>query len=135
MTTDTKPKVLIIEGRRSSQTSISFAIGRQCACYEAETFEKGIEILKTEDIVVVLLDIKLPDVNGVDALRIIKDSKPNIEVVYLTGYASLDMAKQCIGEGAYGYLIKPFDLPDLRSVVNKAAEKAMSAQKSQTGEK
>lgn len=64
---------------------------------------------------------------GIEALRIIKEKDPTAEVIMLTGYASLDTAKQSITHGAYGYLTKPFDLADLRSTVDKACEKRMQA--------
>jgi two-component system sensor histidine kinase HydH len=122
-----KPKVLIIDDRHSSRESVSFALVRRYDCLLAESAQKGLQFLDEDDISVIILDIRMPGLNGIEALRIIKEKAPTVEVIMLTGYASLDTAKQSITHGAYGYLTKPFDLADLRSTVDKACEKRMQA--------
>lgn len=122
-----KPKVLIIDDRRSSRESVSFALTRRYECFLAESAEKGLEIISQGGVSVVILDIRMPGISGIEALRLIKEKDANVEVIMLTGYASLDTAKQSITHGAYGYLTKPFDLSDLRSTVDKACEKRMQA--------
>ncbi len=124
-----KPKVLIIDDRHSSRESVSFALSKRYDCLLAESAEKGFEMVRSDDVSVVILDIRMPGINGIEALRMIKEKDPTIEVIMLTGYASLDTAKQSITHGAYGYLTKPFDLADLRSTVDKACEKRIEAQR------
>jgi len=127
MDDNSKPKVLIIDDRHSSRESVSFALVRRYDCLLAESAKKGLDLLEKDDISVVVLDIRMPGLNGIEALRLIKEKDPTAEVIMLTGYASLDTAKQSISHGAYGYLTKPFDLADLRSTVDKACEKRMQA--------
>jgi signal transduction histidine kinase len=122
-----KPKVLIIDDRHSSRESVSFALIRRYDCLLAEDAQKGLELLDRGEVSVVILDIRMPGLNGIEALRLIKQKSPTVEVIMLTGYASLDTAKQSITHGAYGYLTKPFDLADLRSTVDKAYEKRLQA--------
>jgi signal transduction histidine kinase len=122
-----KPKVVIIDDRRSSRESVSFALVRRYECELAESAQKGLDLIREGETSVVVLDIRMPGLNGIEALRLIKERDPNIEVIMLTGYASLDTAKQSIAHGAYGYLTKPFDLADLRSTVDKACEKRTRA--------
>ncbi len=122
-----RPKVLIIDDRHSSRESVSFALIRRYECLLAESAQKGLELLDKDDVSVIILDIRMPGLNGIEALRIIKEKDPTVEVIMLTGYASLDTAKQSITHGAYGYLTKPFDLADLRSTVDKACERRMQA--------
>ncbi len=129
MEDSSKPRVLIIDDRRSSRESVSFALARRYDCLLAESAEKGVEMVGDGGVSVVILDIRMPGLSGIDALRLIKERDPSIEVIMLTGYASLDTAKQSITFGAYGYLTKPFDLSDLRSTVDKACEKRMQALK------
>ncbi len=124
-----KPKVLIIDDRRSSRESVSFALSRRYDCLMAESAEDGLEMVDRDGVSVVILDIRMPGLNGIEALRRIKEKDPSIEVIMLTGYASLETAKQSITYGAYGYLTKPFDLPDLRATVDKACQKRMESLK------
>jgi signal transduction histidine kinase len=118
-----KEKVLVIDDRRSSRESVSFALAKKYECITAEDAENGLELINQNRVSVVILDIRMPGLNGIEALRLIKQKDPTIEVIMLTGYASLDTAKQSIAHGAYGYLTKPFELADLRSTVDKACEK------------
>jgi len=124
-----KPRVLIVDDRRSSRESVSFALSRRYDCLLAESAEEGLEIVAKGGISVTILDIRMPGLSGIEALRLIKQKEPTIEVIMLTGYASLDTAKQSISHGAYGYLTKPFDLPDLRETVDKACQKRMQSLK------
>ena len=68
----------------------------------------------------VILDIKMPEMNGLEVLRRVKDIDPSVEVVMITAYASLDTVKQALTFGAFEYLIKPFSRHDLESVVSRA---------------
>ena len=68
----------------------------------------------------VILDIKMPDMNGLEVLRRVKDADPSIEVVMITAYASLETVKQALTYGAFEYLIKPFSRQDLEAVVRRA---------------
>jgi signal transduction histidine kinase len=122
-----KPTVLIVDDRRSSCESVSFALRRQYNCVLAESAEEGLDVVSKGEVSVVILDIRMPGMNGIDALRLIKQKDRTIEVIMLTGYANLETAKQSITHGAYGYLAKPFDVPDIRETVDKACKKRMQA--------
>jgi PAS domain S-box-containing protein len=68
----------------------------------------------------VILDIKMPDMSGLEVLRRVKASDPSIEVVMITAYASLATVKQALTYGAFEYVIKPFSRADLEDVVRRA---------------
>ena len=68
----------------------------------------------------VILDIKMPGMNGLDVLRRLKESDASVEVVMITAYASLETVKQALTYGAFEYLIKPFSRTDLEDVVGRA---------------
>lgn len=118
-----KPRVLIIDDRRSSRESIKFALAKRYECILAESAMEGLDVIDNGDVSVVILDIRMPGLNGIEALPVIKQKDPTVEVIMLTGYASLDTARQSITHGAYGYLTKPFELSDLRSTVDRACQK------------
>lgn len=75
--------------------------------------EEALDLLARERPDVVVMDVKMPGMNGIEVLKIIKQQRPNIEVIMLTGHASLELAMQGMESGAYDYLMKPMDLDEL----------------------
>ncbi len=86
------------------------------------TGELGLDILKKDIIDLVLLDIKLPDLNGIKILENIKELDPDILVVMITALTDAKPAVDALKAGAYDYLMKPFELDELKLVVAKALE-------------
>ena len=84
---------------------------------------EALSILKYESIDVAVLDIKLPDMDGVDLLLKLKQAEPTLEVIMLTGYASVATAIRSMKLGAYDYLTKPCKMSELSKVIRKAYEK------------
>jgi DNA-binding NtrC family response regulator len=76
-----------------------------------------------KDIEVVILDVKMPGLDGIETLRLIRKKWPLIEVIMLTGHSTLDSAINAIKLGAYDYLLKPIELEQLVSKVKKAARR------------
>lgn len=77
---------------------------------EAETGEKALEILQTQGIKLVFLDVRLPGMSGVEVLRKIKELKKDIGVIMITAYLDEKAGQDAMKEGAFDYLIKPFDM-------------------------
>ena len=90
--------------------------------------EEACERINRENFDVVLLDIKMPGMGGIEALKAIKDSKPLTEVIMLTGHGTIDNAIKSMKLGAYDYLTKPCSLEELEAIIEKAYEKKYLAQ-------
>ncbi len=71
---------------------------------------------------VILLDIKMPDMDGVELLKHIRQDYPGTEVIMITGFPTIQGAVECIKHGALDYLVKPFRIDDLEAVVQKALD-------------
>jgi DNA-binding NtrC family response regulator len=80
----------------------------------------GVQLFRSHFFHVVLLDLRLPGLEGMEVLRIIKEENPETPVIIITGYASIDSAVETIKHGAFDYLTKPFSAEELRVVINKA---------------
>ncbi len=89
----------------------------------AENGEKALEILEHSSIDVVVLDVKMKGMGGIETLRRIRNTKPLVEVVLLTGHASVDSGIEGMKLGAFDYLMKPIELDRLLEKLNDAYEK------------
>ena len=84
----------------------------------------AVQLLKKEDhIEVVVLDVKMPGMDGIDTLQQIKHKFPLVEVIMLTGHATVESAIQGMKMGAHDYLMKPCDMEELVTKVDEAASK------------
>jgi DNA-binding NtrC family response regulator len=90
---------------------------------EAGTAEKALELLNHRDFDVIVLDMMLPGVTGLDLLQQFRDLQVESEIIFLTGQATVESAVEAMKLGAYDYLQKPFPLKDLELLVEKAAER------------
>lgn len=79
----------------------------------AQSGEEAIDVLATTDIDVVVLDVKMPGLDGIEVLRQIKRKHPRIEVIMLTGHANVEVAVQGMELGAFDYLMKPMEIDEL----------------------
>lgn len=93
--------------------------------FAASNAREALSVLKKESIDVAVLDIRLPDTDGVELLLKLKQMEPTMEVIMLTGHASVATAIRSMKLGAYDYLTKPCKMSELSSVISKAYEKKM----------
>jgi signal transduction histidine kinase/CheY-like chemotaxis protein len=84
---------------------------------------EALDKLKKEKFDFILTDIKMPEMDGMELIQSAHKMDPSMGAIFMTGYASLDTAKRAIQEGAYDYILKPFDLQEIRSAVARAVQK------------
>ena len=98
--------------------------------FELQTARDGAEALQKIDespFDVVILDIMMPKVGGIEVLRRVKEAHPDIEVIMFTGLAEIDTAVSCMKLGAFDYLAKPFEPEELKLAVTRALERRSTA--------
>ncbi|MBE3113282.1 MAG: response regulator [Actinobacteria bacterium] len=91
--------------------------------YIAYTGTDALEILNKKKFDVILLDVKIPDINGLKLLKQVKEKWTNCEVIIMTGYGSQEVAIQALHNGAIDYLEKPIKLDELNTALGRALEK------------
>ena len=91
--------------------------------FEASTGEMGIEIIESNQPDIILLDNKLPGIQGIEVLEYIKKKQYNIIVAMITSYASLELAVKATTDGAYDFIPKPFTPQELKSSVENITKK------------
>jgi two-component system, OmpR family, response regulator len=84
---------------------------------------EALEYLAKNDVDIVVLDVKMPGMDGIGTLKEIKKRFPEVEVIMLTGHGSVESGIQGMTYGAYDYVMKPFRIEDLIERINKANER------------
>lgn len=124
MTTETtKPSVLIVEDEAGPRDALKVILRPFYTIHAAESGQAAQRLLRENHVDLVTLDQKLPDCQGIELLQQIKLDYPNVEVIIITGYGSLKSAMDGIRHGAAGYLLKPFNVTELISLINQTLDK------------
>jgi two-component system NtrC family response regulator len=117
-------KILIIEDEKPLRELLVMELARSGYKIEsADNGEEGIEKYRQEVFNVVLLDMRMPGMDGVEVLRQMRAESTIPEVIVFTGHGTIETAVECIKHGAYDYLTKPVKLDELEMVIDKAYEK------------
>jgi putative nucleotidyltransferase with HDIG domain len=115
-------KILVVDDEDYIRDSIEIILSTEgYEVYSADSGMKALKILEEKDIDVVLSDVKMPEMDGITLLKIIKEKFP-VEVLLITGFPSLDTAVESVKLGAYDYITKPFKVDDLLNKIEKAIE-------------
>ena len=118
-----KPRVLVVDDDRAHRTMLRAVLaGAGYAALEADDGDVALDVVRSEPVDVVLLDLRMPRVGGIEALEAIRSARPDLPVVLMTAYASVDTAVDAMKKGAFDYLTKPVDVDDLRRTLDKALE-------------
>ena len=120
-----RPQLLVVDDDRSILTLVG-------AIAQSEGFDVGttmdgseaMQLLRRRSADLVLLDLRMPGITGLEALRAIRDINPQIRVVLMSGHATIDSAVEAVKLGAMDYLTKPFDLQRLRHLLASVREEA-----------
>lgn len=118
-----KPRVLVVDDEKRIRDACFRMLTEEG--FEVEQAENGEECLKMiqdAHFDIVLLDLMMPGVSGMDALAEVKSLHPDTVVIVITGYATIEHSIEAMKKGAFDFLPKPFSPQDLRMVVNKAIE-------------
>lgn len=126
MTTNTL-KVLIVDDEAELRKNVADVLQNELSTFqfdmtEAESGERALEIFKTQDFDLVLMDVRMPGLSGLEALAQMKEQDPTAFVLIMTAHANLSDAVVAIRDGAYDYLEKPVQVLKLKQLVEKALE-------------
>lgn len=112
--------ILVIDDERAICSSLSFALEDEYQVWTATGPEEALSVLEKEEIHGILLDLNLGKTSGMDLLRSIKERKPDVVVIMMTAYGTIESSVEAIKAGAYHYLTKPLNLDEVKLVLHKA---------------
>lgn len=107
--TATRTKLLLVEDDESVVASLKLFLKPEYDIFSASSVSSGVSLYKTLKPSLIVLDLRLPDGDGLDALREIRRANPTVPVIVLTGYASMKSVEEALRLGASDYMHKPFD--------------------------
>lgn len=121
MNDDNSKKILICDDEEGIRESLKLILGDHYDLILTDNGEQCLQCLENNrNIGLVLLDIKMPKVNGLEILKAVKEKYPDLDVVIVTGYKSVDTASEASSLGASGYIVKPFKSDEILETVNKS---------------
>ena len=117
-------RILVVDDEKIIRDGCSRILAREgYAVFTAESGEEALERFDLEPFDLVLLDVKMPGLGGIEALTRLKEMDPGLTILIITGYPSIETAVKAIKLGAYDYVTKPFTPDVLRMAVNRALER------------
>jgi CheY-like chemotaxis protein/cytidylate kinase len=126
-------KVLLVDDERDFAEALSERLQlRDYSSAAVYNGEEALSILEEDEPDVMVLDLKMPGIDGLEVLRRVKKRHPNVEVIVLTGHGSEDTARLCMELGACAYLEKPVDIDKLTKAMQEARRRIRESQKSST---
>ncbi|MFB0565006.1 MAG: sigma-54-dependent transcriptional regulator [Candidatus Aminicenantaceae bacterium] len=116
-------KILVVDDEKSILDLLKVAFKKEgwrvSTCLSAQ---RALELIENNDIDLIVCDIKMPQISGIQILKHVKKKKPDIPVVMITAYASINQAVEALRAGAMDYVVKPFDIDELKITVSHGLE-------------
>ena len=123
MNKDDRSTILVVDDERGVRQSFNMVLKDEYNVLLAGTGEETIEIFTKNSVDLILLDILLPDSSGLDLLANLMETDPNVEIIMVTAVNDVQAAVKAIKLGAYEYIIKPFVVDEVLTVIKRAFEK------------
>lgn len=117
-----RPSVLVVDDEYGPRESIAFSLSGEFAVDTAERAKEALAKLQAKTYAAVVLDIRMPEMDGIRALEELRKIDPHVSVIMLTGYGTLLTAQQAMVAGANQYLRKPPDIPELIEAVRRQTQ-------------
>lgn len=130
--------ILIVDDEKIEREGLKYLLSMdegQRKVFEASNGKQALQILRTEEIQLLLTDIKMPHMDGLELSRKAKEEKPDLQVVIFSGYSDFSFAQEAIRYGVTEYILKPVDPDDFHSVIKKVEEKINTQSKKKSGNK
>ena len=122
-----KPVLLVADDEEGPRQSVRIIFKDEYTVLLANSGEQAVELARKHSISVVVSDILMTGMSGIDLLKELKEIDPAIEVIMLTAYETIETARQALRHGACDYLNKPFDVQSMRAAVARARQKHEAA--------
>jgi len=122
-------RVLVVDDEEVVLSFVTDALADEnCEVITASNGNDALQIASRQPCDLILSDIRMPGMDGITLVRRVRELQPNISPIFMTGYANLNSAKDAIKEGASDYIMKPFELAEIRQAIRNAIRKIIEAE-------
>ena len=113
-------KVLVVDDEEGIRESLKLILGDHYDIILTDSGEQALRLVEGDPAIgLVLMDIKMPKVDGLDVLKEMKAKRPSLKVIMVTGYKAVETASEAVRLGASGYIIKPFKSDEILNTVRR----------------
>src|SRR5512139_2600591 len=126
------PSILIVDDEIGPRESLRMILKKNYSVFTAENGYAAIQMVQQMPMDVVTLDLKMPGISGIDTLREIRAIDPDTMMIVITGYGTLKSAIEAIRFGVFDYIPKPFNVPEIMSIIEKAVQRRVLNEKIKT---
>jgi len=117
------PNILIVDDEIGPRESLRMILKPNYNVYAVESGYAAIQMVQQVDMDVLTLDLKMPGISGIDTLKEIRTIDPDVMVIIITGYGTLKSAIEAIRYGVFDYIPKPFNVPEILSIIDKSIQR------------
>ena len=129
-------RILVVDDEQVVRDGCSRVLrGKGYEVLTAENGQAAMDLLAKETVDIILLDLKMPVMGGEEVLEKTSSQYPNVPVIIITGHGTVDTAVECMKQGAYDFITKPFQIDQFLLTINRAAERRALEKKAQLYEK
>ena len=114
-----KKSILICDDEEGIRESLKLILENEYDLLFASNGDEAINIIKKSHVDAVIMDIKMPKMDGIETIKKLKEIKPKVEVLVTSGYKSVETAQEAINAGASNYIVKPFERAEVVKAVKK----------------
>ncbi|HZZ85255.1 MAG TPA: sigma-54 dependent transcriptional regulator [Anaeromyxobacteraceae bacterium] len=119
-----KPKVMVIDDLDSARQMVKRTLSRSCDVFDFAAVAEALPAVERAEFDVIVTDLRMPGIDGLEGLKRFKQKAPEIPVIIMTAFATVETAVAAMKAGAFDYLTKPFDPEELELLVDRAVEHA-----------
>ncbi len=113
-------KILVVDDDELVQKTLKRALDRDGMIVTlAPAAKVALEMLKKEQFELIITDVKMPEMDGITFLKTVKLDNPEIPIIVITGFATVEMTKEALQNGAYNFITKPFEIENILAIVKK----------------
>lgn len=114
-----KKRILICDDEEGIRESMKLILEKEFELLFAGNGKEALGIAKAEPLDMIIMDIKMPRMDGIETLRKLKELKPDVKLLVSSGYKSVETAQDAVAAGASNYIVKPFSRAELLAAVKK----------------